>query len=405
VFAIAPLHLVLSAVALAVLWPARAADALTLSTGTFWEYRWDQRTTSSSSSGTSTSRDASRFRVTLGSPTVIEGKLAYAVSVGGLPPDGWFRWKFLVADGLKVLGSSDGQELVTLFDPTLASWTGDGFFESFAGAENLEPVTWQIGRIENDYVEVDAAETHTGSARDMCEWIGGQQFCYESSWDHDWYEYYHDAVGPLGSKHEWSTSYSGTYPSSHTGERHVGLVATSLLGDRLDYLLEEEPNSRSSAMVIGPGTVIGLAKDSDSDPDAVYVPGFDQPVEVHDWYRFQIPAGSQVRVDLEWTTAGGGRSDLDLVLVQPLGIPLGDQMKGYSLDDNVGTGVERESIQVGLSAMPHGIYLIGVSAFDTNHKRLEYVMTLVPEPDGLALQLAALGSLGIVALTRRCCSV
>jgi hypothetical protein len=385
------------------LWPARAGDALTLSTGTFWEYRWDERTTSSSSSGTSTSRDAGRFRITLGPATVIQGKLAYPVSIGGLPPNGSFQWEFLVADGLKVLGSSDGQELVTLFDPTLASWTGDGFFESFAGWEYLEPVTWQMGRIENDYVEADAAETHTGSDRDMCEWIGGHQFCYESSWDHDWYEYYHEVAGPLGSKHEWAGSYSGMYPSSHTGERHVGLVATSLLGDRLDYLLEEEPNSRSSAMAIGAGTVVGFVKESDPEPDAVHVAGFDQPVDVHDWYRFQISSGTLVRVELEWTTEAG-RSDLDLVLLQPLGFPLGDQVKGYSLDDNVGTGIERELIEMHLGTLPHGTYLIGVSGFDTNNKRVEYEMTLVPEPDGPLLQLVALGSFGIVNLARRRCS-
>ena len=132
------------------------------------------------------------------------------------------------------------------------------------------------------------------------------------------------------------------------------------------------------------------------------MPGFDQPVEVHDWYRFSLSSGTEVQIDLEWTTEVG-RSDLDLVLVHPLSFPLGDQVKGYSLDDNVGTGVERESIEMHLGTLPHGSYLIGVSGFDTDNERREYALTLVPEPDGLALQLVALGSLGGVVLARRRC--
>ena len=377
------------------------AEAATLSQGTFWDFRWDSAVTSSSSSGTSTSRDGGMYRLTLGPPTTIQGRTAYPITVAGRAPEP-LAWSHLVPDELGYLGSEDGSTLVTLFDPTRASWSGGGFFENFADFERVGDVTWGIGAIDNDYVSGQAAETHASANKPLCEIIAGTRICGEESYSHDWYEYWSDTYGPTGSKHDFASTFSGGgFFSAHDGSRDVGVTASSLFGDRINFGVEIEPNELASPPMPLPPypDTIGFTNEfEDSDEIGLQLPTGSVPVEVHDWYSFQLSSAGQVSVDLTWDSRSG-TSDLDLILYQFRGFPLGNIVVAYSIDDNLQSGVESETLQAFLSSAPFGSYAIGVSAFDTTGV-VEYELHVVPEPSHAALGTGALAALVLCTRVR-----
>ena len=226
--------------------PVFSGFDFTLSEGDFWEFQWDyyKNSWAQGSSG-STTRDSGTFRVTLGSTKEIDGVTAYEVQVTGKSglsdKDFAPRWKYFAVNDNQILGSEDGTTLVTLFDAQNSAWPGAGFFTSISSSAL---VTGNEGQIDNDYITESCIVVSQSDSESQCEYFPGiGTICGDSSYTWTEKEYYKEGIGAIG--YYYYNSFSdcgGGFCSGATWTQNVGLVASSLRGDTVDYELETEPN-------------------------------------------------------------------------------------------------------------------------------------------------------------------
>lgn len=343
--------------------------------GDYWEYRWDDYDYTWAQDGSrSTTRSNGRFRITLGSARDINGVTAYEVQLSGYADenDSFYQsdYQYIAIKNNVLLGSKDGTSLVTIFDAENGYWTGGGFFKNLPASL----IVATNGTISNDYITSSAIMVGRSDSQSQCEIIAGITFCGDDSSSYDEKEYYAPNVGPLGYYYEYIYSFGGIYSSGGTRRKNVGLVASSLRGDTVDYVLEAEPNNSMYAAqsIDDPAKVIGFIKRDD--PGAVeYQVGTNanNPDQiVADWYEITIPPsnGNLAVYKTFDLTFPGTNADLDLYLFMS-----NRQKIAESTKDNVGTGSYVEEI----ASMPlyPGTYYIGIHAWSTT-KDSEYTLSI-----------------------------
>jgi len=356
--------------------PAFTGFDFTLATGNFWEFRWDYYWNSWAQGSTpTTTRDAGRFWVVLGQPLQIQGTTAYEVQLYGKSrnTDKAFtpKWKYLAMANNKMLGSTDGSALTTIFDADKGYWAGGGFFMSFPS--NL--IQAKNGGISNTYItDSNAIVVERSSSQSECQYypeIGGS-ICGDSSYTYNEKEFYKGGLGPLG--YRYYNSYSdcgGGFCSGGTWDHNVGLTASSFKGNSLPFTSESEPNDTPStgAPLTPPAVIIGdcLASDtnyylydSTLNPAAIYV---------EDWYTMTIitTGGAQRTVKLSLDFEASTTADLDLFLFDANAT----NHIALSGKNNPALNDQNETITATLSA---GIYRIGVDAYATPNGRVKYML-------------------------------
>ena len=213
-----------------------------LSPGTFWDYRWEYRSSSfcRDCRGGPTI-DSGTFRVTLGPPRVIQGVTAYEMQLAGKhtlessSTDRSFgpRWRYMGLADNRILVSKDGATLVVLFDGQEGEWPGSGFFTTRFKSTKLFD-----GKASGQDVVVSASSRKGGckyyrSIGKVCP--GGTATDYTET------EVYRPGIGPVGYSFRYSyKSGSGTTSFSSNTSEKVELLASSLHGDVASSKLEPD---------------------------------------------------------------------------------------------------------------------------------------------------------------------
>ncbi|UCF90237.1 MAG: DUF4214 domain-containing protein [Desulfobacterales bacterium] len=242
-----------------------------LRAGDFWEFQWDYtRSYWDSFSGGRTSTGNGSFRVTLGNAKEIEGVMAFEVKVSGKSSyddtnDLMPRWRYLTFVNNQMLGSEDGEKLVTLFDAQSGSWPGSGFFAPFSSSSLI---TASVGSIENDYISGPAIVIGKSSSESQCEYFSDYgTICGGDYNESDFQkEYYQENIGPIGYYRYLSISdMTSQYPWGSSTTINLGLVACSLRGDTVDYEFETEPNNGpdSAQALTVPAELKGYSSETD----------------------------------------------------------------------------------------------------------------------------------------------
>jgi N-acetylneuraminic acid mutarotase len=205
-----------------------------LSPGTYWEYGWSYEYNSLvQGSGGTKKQDAGKVRVTLGNPVVIQGISAFPVTATGDLTDVDNhsyapRWKYLAVNDHRILGSTDGITLQTIFDAKTGQWKGGGFFAQFGSSIDVKGAN---GSINNDFTSTSAVVASRSEGQDFCDYIGGVYVCSnDQAYTISESEYLKGGIGPLGHDSYAGYSYEGGgFSSSYSYDRKMGLVATSLV--------------------------------------------------------------------------------------------------------------------------------------------------------------------------------
>ncbi len=392
-----------------------------LTEGDFWEWGWrskdysyqrgDRRPQTSTSEGF--------LRLTLGEMVEIQGVVAFEAIYSGRLAEGRKPiWNFIAVADNKVMGSTDGEDLTTLFNGESSLQPGSGFFESFhsqdlAGAAEAT--------LDNDFITLECLKLETIQDTSRCEYFPGHGTICGGGFDENLIvkEYYAPDVGAVGY-YLYVAVGDDFGSSSRTTE--CGLIASSLWGDTVSYELEVEPNnSRDQAqLLIAPAVVHGdLNQDrfssapvitlntatesppnnSPSSADSIAVPtlvagnvddcdagtvinlsSINPPSfypSIEDWFSIATTqeATSSNRLEIRLDFPGSPRVDLDLYLFNHDATRLLE----FSVDDNIHrTTSQWESIV--LTDLPVGRYLIAVDAYDTD-ARAKDVYTLNVEFD------------------------
>lgn len=232
--------------------PSISGFDFTLTNGDFWEYEWDYYTSTVYSGGGSSGTQKGVFRVTLGTPVIVGELTAYPLIISGNNRDGIdgadpfisSRWTHIAITNNQILLSSDGLEFNTVFDASTGFVIGFGFFEELSDQNLFEIST---GTIDNDYITESAYVLSDSDSASNCEYFPSYgTICGAADVDYTLVrrEYYQQDVGPIGYYYHYSASTGGTFDSVHvTNTINIGLVASSLRGDVVDYALENEPNN------------------------------------------------------------------------------------------------------------------------------------------------------------------
>ncbi len=359
--------------------PAVAAPAFpgfdfVLSPGTFWEYRWDSMSRSSSSGGTSTTEGKGRFWLVLGEPQPIAGVQAYPVQVLGkseganrsFKP----RWKFLALKDQKLMGSVDGNTLQTVFDANTGKWTGGGFFTELR-SDRLTVAA--AGTLRNDYLTTPAVAAGMSLSRSQCEFFSGiGTICGgDSSQTVIDKDYFQAGVGPVGYHYENNASYSGGgFFSVHNWLYRVGLTASSLQG-RVLPLIAEDPVAHATpqtAQQIRRGESLrgDVALADAATAGSVLVTAVTRPVKLHDWYAVSVTGPASVLVTLSFESAR--TADLDLYVSGSTAT--GPSWLCTGLTDNPAARIASETVKCSLPTA--GVYYIAVSASKAPTGRVAY---------------------------------
>jgi hypothetical protein len=389
-----------------------------LEEGDFWEFKWDYEHDYVSMYGSSKTSDSATFRLTLGKAKQIGGVTAYEVILSGRSGGQSFdltpRWKYLAVANQQILGSEDGATLVILFDAQLGKWPGSGFWDKY-GEKILHVAT--NGNLKNDFYDGPAIVTGESYEKTQCQNFGGDigSIC---GTDKDETlkrnEYYGEKIGPIGYY-----SYSALAdPSANwwgSTEKNIGLVASSLRGNTVDYDLETEPNdSQSTAQkptylkILGevkyqdPGTAVavlaetletepndsktaaqqltfptrikGKARDTDTGTNfQFYYNNVWNTVKGVDWYKFTILSPTKVNIELNF--GGNTTEDLDLYLFKGAIV----NPSYYSVNDNPTTKSFNEMIQKDL---PADTYYIAVCADRTPAGAANYTLDVYTDKSG-----------------------
>lgn len=393
-----------------------------LKEGDFWEFGWDGTVSRfSQGSGGSTSNESGTFRLTLGAPSNIGGVTLYQILVSGNPDWGDTRdfsprWTHIGIDSHKIYGSTDGATLEVVFDAETGAWSGGGFFSEWP-SDTL--IVAGPGSIDNAYItDPSAIMVGRSSNQSQCETIAGIVICGDQSFTSIDREFFKPGVGLLGYRFFNSFSFSGGgFSSGGSDEYDVGLIASSLRGDVVDYILENEPNnSVANAMPLTlPVTLHGDAlnegdtlnggwtaivlntideverNDSDdSGPTGAQVvtlpvmirgtvsenhlgalttvspPGINTyQTSIEDWFHWQNDP-QNLRFFLEYDASSG--ADLDIMVG---GLSFFDS---YGITNNIVSGVYQEEIFLNSLNQTSGPYRVVVDAFDTPNGPVDYTL-------------------------------
>ncbi|MGD8570795.1 MAG: hypothetical protein PVJ39_22105, partial [Gammaproteobacteria bacterium] len=240
--------------------PAIPGFDYTLSTGDFWEYGWDYQSSYVSSYSSSSSSAQSNFRITLGDAITVDAVSFYEMLFSGNTQAAQYKdlqpyGKYVgISDNQLILLESDQTTRKILFDAQTGSWPGGGIFTSFPSSTLFEATLSSIG---NDYINQAAYQVSESSSSSQCEYFPGVGTICGGDYDENLIEreYYIAGLGPVGyyghfSMSDWSSPDGGWSSSNST---NIGLTASSLRGDSVDYELEVEPNNQ-----IGQATAITL---------------------------------------------------------------------------------------------------------------------------------------------------
>lgn len=346
-----------------------------LQQGDFWEYKWDNVNKIYDPDTNSTTTTSGRFRITLGTPRVINGITAYKVIFSGSSTyektsDFYNPWQYLALQGNKLYGSKDGSTLVVIFDAVNGYWPGSGVFFNF-DPQTLMTATPKS--ISNNYINGSVLSVAESYEKNRCEnysSIGLGTICAGNK-DVNYVreEYYRPGIGLVGGYYHSYTYYdSQSFPGSYTTDRHIGLVASSFTGDTTSDDLEIEPNdSEAQAQALSlDRPMVGYIKEEDPGKYDVQVEAnSDNPNQiVADWYTFTLSSDQNVSISLNFDD--GRPADLDLYLFDRDGI----RYKA-SLNDNVNLNSYQENISnLDLQA---GTYYIGIQAWSTS-QNTEYTL-------------------------------
>ncbi len=391
-----------------------------LRAGDFWEFGWDGTVSRfAQGSGGSTSRQSGQFRVTLGAARNIDGIPMHEILISGNPmwgdsQDFTPRWLHVGIADNKIYGSINGTSLEVVFDATTGAWSGGGFFSEFPD-DTL--IIASQGSISNDYInDSQAIRVGRSSSQSQCETILGITLCGDESFNRTEWEYFKPGLGLLGYRyfHSWSFS-GGGFSSGGSDTYDVGLTATSLRGDSLDYSLEVESNNavvdamplslpanvRGDALSegedhYGGSTAIILnsvdeieANDSDNTAQDVLLPvlirgtiaatdngtlttsnppGYNSyQTSIEDWYHWQNDPRT-LRLLLEYDPAS--EADLDLMMG---GLSFFD---AYSVKDNNAENDYTEVINIGSFDQTSGEYRVVVDAYLTPNGPVDYTLRI-----------------------------
>ena len=398
--------------------PSIAGFDFSLTEGDFWEFGWDGTVSRfAQGSGGSTSKEGGTFRLTLGSSSNIGGVSLNQILLSGNPiwgdtQDFTPRWTHIGVDSHKIYGSTDGAGVEVIFDAETGAWTGGGFFSEWP-TDTL--IVASAGSINNDYItDTDAIMVGRSSSQSQCETIAGIVICGDQSFTSIDREYFKAGVGLLGYRFFKSFSFSGGgFSSGGSDEYNVGLVASSLRGDVVDYVLEIEPNNsvanampltlpakiRGNALSEGdtfyggsttlilnnttevepndsdagaqvltlPVRISGTIRDIDSGTlTSSSPPGFTPyQTSIEDWFHWQNDP-QQLRFLLEYDASSG--ADLDMMVG---GLNFFDT---YSTDNNPATGVYKEEAILNSTSQTSGTYRVVVDAFSTPNGPVDYTL-------------------------------
>ncbi len=202
-----------------------------LTPGAYWQFGWSYKYTSASPSGSSVKQDGGLLRLTLGAAVSIQGIEAFPVEATGdladLDKHSYVpRWKYLAIDSNRILGSTDGATLQTIFDAK-GSWTGGGFFATFGDAINITAVA---GSMNNGFASTSAVAGSRAAGESFCDTIDGIQICNnDTAYTVAESDYMKGGIGPLGYDSYVSyASSGGNFYTAFTYDRKIGLVGTSL---------------------------------------------------------------------------------------------------------------------------------------------------------------------------------
>lgn len=397
----------------------------TVSEGDFWEYGWDYHYTYTSAYSSSNSTSRSNFRITLGAPVTVSGVTFYEMLLSGNTKSGQYNdlkpsGKYLAVSGNKIITlGADGITQKIIFDGQEGSWPGSGFFTTFPSSTLFEATA---STISNDYINQSAYRVSESSSSSQCQYFPGVGTICGGDYNEnlDAREYYIPDVGPVGyygysSMSDWSSP-DGGWSSSNT--TNVGLTASSLRGDTVDYDLEVEPNNQiaqatpitlparikgdsvseaylggTTAMPMGVVSITEVeANDSPSAPQVVNIPSSitgnaldgdaNTSVEVQtapggqiytttfeDWYQVTLGTGKTLTATLNFPSTG---ADLDMYLFSPDGVG-SVIIQANSINDNIGTNVYSEQMSKYLAA---GTYYVAVDAFNTPNGRANYTLNI-----------------------------
>jgi len=246
--------------------PSISGFDISLREGDFWEYEWDYYTSTVYSGGGSSGTRTGVFRITLGTPVVIGDLTAFPLlvsgnnrqDVDGVIPFTYPRWTHIAISDNEISMSNDGMTFETVFNANTGFVIGFGFFEELSD-QNLFEIS--VGSISNDYLSGDAYVLSDSASESNCEYFPsyGTICGADVSVDYTLYrrEYYQETIGPVGYYYHYSASTGGTFDSVHvTNTINIGLVASSLRGDIVDYALETESNNTpATASIISNSTL------------------------------------------------------------------------------------------------------------------------------------------------------
>ncbi len=419
--------------------PSIAGFDFGLNEGDFWEYQWDYSSSSAYSGGGSSGSLSGVFRITLGKLSVVDGMTVYPLVVSGnnrQDVDGVSsfispRWTHIAVHDNQIMVSSDGSTFETVFDANSGRVIGFGFFDELSATNLFEIAN---GTISNDYISGDAYVVSDSASESNCEYFPGYGTICGADVSVDYTmmrrEYYQEGVGPVGYYYHYSASTGGTFDSVHVSRTvNIGLVASSLRGDIVDYTLETEfnntpqtasPVSYSSLPVTLRGdfnyqadidvslpenyasthylylnernenepnnslagsevitlnsSVHGDIGSSDTGESRSFpIPGFNVSTSIEDWYHYSMSEARPFDALLEFYGAAQG-VDIDLWLFDANG-----EILNYAYGDNSAADGSDDSEYIRADLVP-GDYYIGVDIWpDTNNsstKSASYTLSL-----------------------------
>jgi hypothetical protein len=402
--------------------PAISGFDFALQQGDFWEFGWDYSNSYTAAYNSSSSSYHSRFRITLGAPITNDGTTFYEMLISGNTKAGDSkdltpRGKYLAVSGNRILTlDASGTTQKVIFDAAAGSWPGSGFFTVFPSTTLFQATP---STISNDYINQAAFRVSESASSSQCQYFSGVgTICggdYNENMDER--EYYLVGIGPAGFYSHFSmsdlSSPDGGWSSSNT--TNIGLTASSLRGDSVDYTLEIEPNNQTtqatpitlpakvkgdgvSETVFGGTTAVPLSavsvsetepNDSPFAPQTADIPstingnilegdpntsvtvqsapsgGTTYTTTFEDWYEVTLGTAGTLNVALDFPGTG---ADLDMYLFS---LDNSNAVITYtnSINDNIGTGTFSEQMSKSLSA---GTYYVAIDAYNTSGGRADY---------------------------------
>jgi len=201
-----------------------------LNTGDYWEYESSSRTTSASGSGVTTTESSGTFRVTLGAPQNVGGRIAFPVIVTGEASSGKPVWKYLATDGPALLGTVDGAVYSTIFRGDTPAAAGMGFFSFFPPGRTAGAT---LVNVQGTHTTTAAWALSRSNSAGGCQFFRevGQTICDNNSSNFTETEYYKPGVGPVAYRFTSSLAAGGGFASVHNVLQTIELVKSSRVAD------------------------------------------------------------------------------------------------------------------------------------------------------------------------------